>query len=246
MGHPLYWRDQERFAWPATVLASSPEAIALDESAFYPGGGGQPPDLGLLEWGGVYTRVAGVTAAGLVPVEGDPLPPPGAVVEARLDDVRRRSLMRTHSALHVVCGVVYRDYAALVTGSNMEPLSGRLDFNLPEVPPGFKEELERVVNEEIGRDRAIVARVVSRETALADPDVMRTAQYLIPAEVEEIRIVDVTGLDVQADSGTHVASTRQIGEVRIAKVESKGKGFRRVRVSLPTLSGSARAASGRA
>jgi misacylated tRNA(Ala) deacylase len=141
--------------------------------------------------------------------------------------------MRTHSGLHVVCGVVYRDYGALVTGSNMEPLLGRMDFNLAEVPPGFKEDLERVVNEEIARDRPILDRLVTREEAMADAAVMRTAQNLIPPEVQEIRVIDVDGLDKQADGGTHVASTRHIGEVRIVKVESKGKGFRRVRISLP-------------
>ena len=150
-----------------------------------------------------------------------------------------RKLARFDSTLELtgdqigICGVVYRDYGAVVTGSNMEPLTGRMDFNLTEVPPGFKEDLERVVNEEIARDRAILDRVVSREEAMADPDVMRTAQNLIPPEVQEIRVIDVDGLDKQADSGTHVASTRQIGEVRIAKIENKGKGFRRVRLSLP-------------
>jgi len=232
---PLYWRDQQAMRWPATVVASAPDGVTLDESAFYPGGGGQPADVGVLEWGGVFTRVEGVSAAGaLVPVEGDPAPPVGTAVVARLDDVRRRSLMRTHSALHVVCGVVFRDFAALVTGSNMEPLTGRMDFNLPEVPDGFKTDLERIVNEEIARDRAITARVVSRDVALADSDVMRTAKHLIPEQVEQVRIIDVEGLDAQADSGTHVASTRQIGEVSITKVESKGKGFRRVRVVLPS------------
>ncbi len=231
---PLYWRDQSLMEWTATVVESSPEAVVLDESAFYPGGGGQPPDAGQLEWSGVFTRIEGASASGLVPVEGDPVPPVGTVVQARLDDVRRRQLMRTHSGLHVVCGVVYRDYGAVVTGSNMEPLLGRMDFNLTEVPSGFKEDLERVVNEEIARDRAIFDRVVSREDAMADPDVMRTAQNLIPPEVQEIRVIDVDGLDKQADSGTHVASTRQIGEVRIAKIENKGRGFRRVRISLPT------------
>lgn len=231
--HPLYWRDQTVMEWTATVLASGPEAIVLDDSAFYPGGGGQPPDAGQLEWGGVFTRIAGASPAGLVPVEGDPLPPAGTRVTARLDDERRRQLMRTHSALHVVCGVIWRDLGSLVTGSSMEPLTGRLDLDLPSVPEGFKADLERVVNEEIARDRAIVTRVVDREEALTDPDVMRTAAALIPESVTEIRIVDVEGLDVQADSGTHVASTRQIGEVRIAKVENKGRGFRRVRVSLP-------------
>lgn len=230
---PLYWRDQELMAWPATVLASGPNGIVVDESAFYPGGGGQPPDWGQLEWGGVFTRIAGVSTAGLVPHEGDPLPPVGTVVTARLDDVRRRALMRTHSALHVVCGVVYRDFGALVTGSSMEPLTGRLDFDLAEVPPGLKDDLERLANEEVLRDRAIATRVVAREEAAADPDVLRTAQFLIPDGVSEIRIVDVTGLDKQADSGTHVASTRQIGEIRIAKIENKGRGFRRVRVILP-------------
>jgi misacylated tRNA(Ala) deacylase len=141
--------------------------------------------------------------------------------------------MRTHSALHVVCGVVFRDFGALVTGSNMEPLTGRMDFNLATVPEGFKADLERVVNEEVALDRAITAKIVSREEALADTDVMRTAQFLLPDEVEQVRIIDIAGLDAQADSGTHVASTRQIGEVRIAKVENKGKGFRRVRVALP-------------
>jgi len=110
---PLYWRDQSLMNWSATVLASSPEAIVLDESAFFPGGGGQPADVGQLEWAGVFTRIDGVSVAGLVPAEGDPLPPVGTIVQARLDDVRRRQLMRTHSGLHVVCGVVYRDYGAL-------------------------------------------------------------------------------------------------------------------------------------
>jgi misacylated tRNA(Ala) deacylase len=129
---------------------------------------------------------------------------------------------------------VFRDFGALVTGSNMEPLTGRMDFNLDTVPDGFKADLERVVNEEVALDRAITARIVSRAEALADTDVMRTAQFLLPDQVEQVRIIDIAGLDAQADSGTHVASTRQIGEVRIAKIENKGKGFRRVRVALPS------------
>ncbi|MBA3232908.1 MAG: alanyl-tRNA editing protein [Propionibacteriales bacterium] len=235
MNLPLYWRDQQQMSWAATVVESGSGSVVLDESAFYPGGGGQPADVGVLEWAGVFTRIDGVSGAGgLVPVEGDPVPPRGTPVVGRLDDVRRRSLMRTHSALHVVCGVVYRDFGALVTGSAMEPLAGRLDFNLPDVPDGFKTELERIVNEEVVRDRAIRSVIVRREDALAGSDVMRTARFLIPPEVEQVRIIDVVGLDAQADAGTHVASTRQIGEVSIAKVESKGKGFRRVRIVLTT------------
>ena len=226
MNHPLYWRDQEAMSWQATVLEATPEGIVLDESAFFPGGGGQPADAGVLEWSGVFTRVAGVSAGHrLVPVEGDPLPAAGSVVTGRL--------MRTHSALHVLCGVRDRDFAALATGSNMEPLSGRMDCNLDQVPEGFKADLEQSLNEEVALDRAITARIVSRAEALADEGVMRTAESLIPAEVEQIRIIDVAGLDAQADAGTHVASTRQIGEVRVAKVESKGRGFRRIRLRLP-------------
>lgn len=231
--YPLYWRDQGVMVWSADVLQAGPDGIVLDDSAFYPGGGGQPPDLGQLEWGGVYTRIVGNDGGRLVPAEGDPIPPAGTRVQARLDDERRQALMRTHSALHVVSGVIWRDFGSLVTGSSMDVLTGRLDFDLPTVPEGFKTDLERVVAEEIAQDRAIVTRVVPREEAMADPDVMRTAAALIAPTVTEIRIVDVTGLDTQADSGTHVASTRQIGEVRIAKVENKGRGFRRVRVVLP-------------
>jgi len=230
---PLYWRDQSVMHWTATVLSSDAEGIVLDESAFFPGGGGQPADVGQLEWDGVFTRIEGSSATGLVPVEGDPLPPAGTLVDARLDDVRRQALTRTHSGLHVVCGVVYRDYGSIVTGSNMEPLSGRMDFNLDQVPHGFKDDLERLVNEEIAQDRAILDRVVTRAEAMADADVMRTAQYLIPEDVDQIRIIDVDGLDKQADGGTHVRSTAQIGAVRVDKVENKGRGFRRVRISLP-------------
>lgn len=222
--------------WAAVVLAADPdEGIVLDRSAFYPGGGGQPPDHGVLIWGGVQTRIIDARRRDdlwLVPAEGDPLPPVGTVVQATVEDVRRTALMRTHSGLHLLSGVVFRDFGALVTGSHMDPLSGRLDFNLPEVPPGFKEAVEAACNHEVSVDRAIEAYELSREEAFAIPDVIRTATNLLPPSIEIVRIVDISGLDVQADGGTHVASTRQIGPMRVLKVESKGKGFRRIRVSL--------------
>lgn len=222
--------------WPAVVLAASPdEGIVLDRSAFYPGGGGQPPDHGVLLWGGVQTRIVDVRRRDdlwLVPAEGDPLPPVGTAVTGAVEDDRRTALMRTHSGLHLLSGVVFRDFGALVTGSNMDPLSGRLDFNLAEVPEGFKEAVEAACNVEVTADRAIRAYELPREEALAIPDVIRTASNLLPPTIEIVRIVDIAGLDVQADGGTHVASTRSIGAMRVAKVESKGKGFRRIRVSL--------------
>lgn len=222
--------------WQAVVLAADPdEGIVLNRSAFYPGGGGQPPDHGVLLWGGVQTRIVDARRRDdlwLIPLDGDPLPPVGTIVDAAVEDIRRTSLMRTHSGLHLLSGVVFRDFGALVTGSNMDPLRGRLDFNLDEVPTGFKEAVEESCNAEVAADRGIAAYELPRAEALAIPDVIRTASNLLPPTIEVVRIVDISGLDVQADGGTHVASTRQIGTMRILKVESKGKGFRRIRVSL--------------
>ena len=222
--------------WTATVVAVDPEqGIVLDRSAFYPGGGGQPPDHGVLLWEGVQTRIVGARYGDdvwLIPAEGDPLPSVGTSVQGAIDDPRRTALMRTHSGLHVLSGVVFRDFGALVTGSNMEPLEGRLDFNLEGIPEGFKESVEDAINAEVGADRAIRAYSLARDEAFAIPDIIRTATNLLPPEIEIVRIVDIDGLDVQADGGTHVASTRQVGRMRVVKVENKGKGFRRIRVAL--------------
>lgn len=225
--------------WESTVVWSDPAdpeaGIVLDRSAFYPGGGGQPPDHGVLLWGGVETHIVGTRKGDdlyLLPAPGDPVPPPGTAVHGAVADERRSKLMRTHSGLHVLCGVVFRDFGALVTGGNMEPGEARMDFNLPEVPPDFKSRLEELVNAEVEADRRIDVRVLSRDEALALPDIIRTQSNLIPADEQEIRIVDIVGLDQQADGGTHVASTRQIGRISVVKVESKGKANRRVRLRL--------------
>jgi misacylated tRNA(Ala) deacylase len=222
--------------WECTVVSSDPDAgIVLDRSAFYPGGGGQPPDHGVLLWEGVETRIVGTRKGDdlyLLAAEGDPLPPAGSTVTGAVADERRSLLMRTHSGLHVLCGVVFRDFGALVTGGNMEAGEARMDFNLPEVPADFKVRLEELVNAEVVANRRIDVRVLEREEALALPDIIRTQSNLIPADEQEIRIVDIVGLDVQADGGTHVAATKQIGKVTVVKVESKGKANRRVRVRL--------------
>src|SRR4029077_14524349 len=175
--HRLELDDQTLREWDATVLAAGAEGIVLDTSAFYPGGGGQPPDAGVLLWGGVQTRIAGARKGDdlyLIPAEGDPLPPVGTPVRGALDDARRTALMPTHSSLHVLCGVVFRDYGALVTGGNMEPLTARMDFNLPEVPPGFREAVEAACNTEVSADRRIDVRVLPRDEAFALPDIIRT------------------------------------------------------------------------
>ena len=234
--HRLDLDDASVREWDATVVSSDPESgIVLDRSAFYPGGGGQPPDHGVLLWGGVRTRIVGTRRGDeqyLLPAEHDPLPPAGTAVRGALDDERRTSLMRTHSGLHVLTGVVFRDYGALVTGGNMEPLSARMDFDLAEVPADFKDRIAESVNAEIARDRRISVSVLPREEAFAIPDIIRTATNLLPPDIEVVRIVDIDGLDTQADGGTHVASTAMIGRVEVTKLENKGRGFRRLRITI--------------
>lgn len=222
--------------WAATVLASDAETgIVLDRSAFYPGGGGQPPDHGVLLWGGVETRIVDTRRGDdlyLIPAEGDPIPPVGTAVRGAIEDARRSSLMRTHSGLHLLAGVVFRDFGALVTGGNMEPGVARMDFNLPDIPADFKDRIADACAVEVAADRAIRVDNLPREEALAIPDIIRTATDLLPPGLEVVRIVDIVGLDVQADGGTHVASTKQIGGIDVVKVENKGKANRRLRVRL--------------
>jgi len=222
--------------WECMVVGVDPDrGIVLDRSAFYPGGGGQPPDHGVLLWNGVQTRIVGTVKGDdlyLVAAEGDPVPAAGTAVAGAIEDARRTLLMRTHSGLHVLGGVVFRDFGALVTGGNMEPGEARMDFNLPDLPEGFKATVEERVNAEVTADRAVEVRVLPRTEALAIPDIIRTQTNLIPPDETEVRIVDITGLDTQADGGTHVASTRQIGRVQVTKVENKGRQNRRVRVKI--------------
>src|SRR3989440_5304056 len=189
--HRLELDDQTLREWDAKVLTAGAEGVVLDRSAFYPGGGGQPPDEGVLLWGGVRTRIAGTRAGDelyLIPVEGDPVPPVGTAVRGALDDERRTALMRTHSGLHVLTGVVFRDFGALVTGGNMEPLSARMDFDLAEVPPDFKERVAESVNAEIAADRPIEVRTLPRGEAVAIPRLLPTATNPPPAANRKVRV----------------------------------------------------------
>ena len=233
--HRLELDDQTLREWDAVVLHAGEDGIVLDRSAFYPGGGGQPPDEGVLLWGGVETRIAGVRKGDdlyLIAADGEPVPPAGTAVRGAVADERRSALMRTHSGLHVLCGVVFRDYGALVTGGNMEPLTARMDFDLPELPEGFRDAVEAACNAEIATDRRIDVRVLPRAQAFELPDIIRTATNLVPPDVQDVRIIDIVGLDQQADGGTHVASTKQIGRIEVAKIENKGRGFRRLRIRI--------------
>jgi misacylated tRNA(Ala) deacylase len=210
-------------------------AVLLDRTVFYPGGGGQPADSGSLRGvsGGSW-RVTGARKRGddiWHALEGE-LPAVDTRVTAELDWERRHALMRTHSALHVLCGVIWRDYGASVTGGNMEPLSGRMDFEFETMAGELVAEIERRVNDEVAADREIRVAVLPREEAFAIPDLIRTKINLLPEGIAEVRTIEIVGLDLQADGGTHVARTSEIGRVRVTGYESKGRSNKRIRIAV--------------
>ena len=208
--------------------------IRLDRTAFYPGGGGQPYDLGSFETPAGGLSVTSVRREGGViwhVVDGD-LPDPGAEVLGRLDWTRRHQLMRTHTALHILCGVIWADYGIPVTGGNMEPLKGRLDFPFPAMSADLGARVEKRINEEIEKSHEILVDFVPRSLADADPALIRTSANLIPLAIDPLRIIDIVGLDKQADGGTHVLSTAEVGAVRVVGTESKGKDNKRIRLEV--------------
>jgi misacylated tRNA(Ala) deacylase len=221
----------------ATVLEvdHAGSRVRLDRTAFYPGGGGQPCDLGSLVTADGSLPVTGVRRDGGVvwhTVEASELPTVGSTVQGALDWSRRHALMRTHTALHVLCGVIWADYRIPVTGGNMEPLQGRLDFPFEAMSTDLGAAVERRVNEEILRAHEILVDFVPRSLADSDPALIRTAADLIPREIDPLRVIDIVGLDRQADGGTHLLSTAEVGGVRVTKTESKGKGNKRIRIEV--------------
>jgi misacylated tRNA(Ala) deacylase len=224
----LYLRDAYVREFDATVTAVDEHRVALAATAFYPTGGGQPHDTGTLDG----TPVVDVRK------EGDAVwhtldgavPAVGALVHGVVYWERRHQLMRTHAAMHVLCGVIWNEWGKAVTGGNMEPLEARMDFEFDPLPEGFAARVEDLVNAEIAADRAIEVSFLPRGTALADADLIRTKVNLVPESVAEIRVVDIVGLDKQADGGTHVRSTGEIGRFEVVKTESKGKGNKRLRI----------------
>jgi misacylated tRNA(Ala) deacylase len=230
----LYLRDAYLREFDATVASLDEEAgrVALDRTAFYPTGGGQPYDTGTLcglqvvevkkEGEQVWHTLAG---DGQLPAVGDQ-------VHGDIDWERRHQLMRTHTALHILCGVIWNEWGTAVTGGNMEPLSARMDFEFDPLPQGFGETVEKLVNAEIAAARPIAVSFIPRAEAVLDEDLIRTKVNLIPESVSEIRVVDIVGLDKQADGGTHVRTTDEVGQVAVLKTESKGKGNKRIRIQV--------------
>lgn len=236
MTDKIYSTDQYAREVDARVVDVDPDdrRVLLDRTVFYPGGGGQPPDTGELVIGDDRIEVVRVTedTRGVWHWLDDALPATGTDVVGEIDWERRYQLMRTHTAMHALCGVVWERFASPVTGGNMEPGVGRLDFELPDWDPEDRDPLEEELNRQIGAGRPVEIAFLPREEADQDPSLIRTKVSLLPAELREVRVVDIVGLDRQADGGTHVASTNEVGSVRIAKVESKGKGFRRIRLAI--------------
>ena len=213
--------------------------VVLDRTNFYPGGGGQPSDRGLIlrtsdgrGWTVRGARKAeGEIVHELQPDDGDP-PAVGDTVEVDLDWARRFALMRTHTALHALCGVVWRDHGAQVTGGNMEPGSGRMDFEFESMSGDLVDSIEAAVNVELAADRDVRVNVLPRDEAFAIPDLIRTKINLLPEGIDEIRTIEIVGLDLQADGGIHVANTREVGRIRVTGYELKGRINKRIRIEL--------------
>ena len=231
----LAGNDSYRDRAEGAVLEVGDGFVVLDRTVFYARGGGQPGDTGVIRWDGGEVRVVDTVRRDgrlVHVVESPELPDPGTPVEGVIDWERRYNIMRTHTALHALSGVVWRDFGAKVTGGNMEEGVARMDFELDSISAEFGKEVERRLNEELVKGYPTEIVYLARERALQDPDLIRTKVNLIPEWVEEIRVVDIVGLDRQADGGTHVKSTLEVGRVEVVKTESKGKANKRMKIQL--------------
>jgi len=238
MTKPLYHADSYQKEFDAVVTAVDEEnhGIALDQTAFFPGGGGQPADFGTLTLDGQtcpVKRAKKIKGETFHLLEKDtPLPEIGVPVQGKIDWEHRYQLMRTHTAMHILCGVIFRDYGASVTGGNMEPLKSRMDFEFASMQKELVEEIETAINAEVANARPVSWRSLPREEAFQIPDLIRTKISLLPKFIQEIRVVEIEGLDLQADGGTHVKNTSEVGHIRVVDYKSKGKDNKRIYVEI--------------
>jgi misacylated tRNA(Ala) deacylase len=234
----LYQTDAYLKEFSAAIVSVDVEtrAVVLDQSAFYPGGGGQPCDFGTLEVAGVTYPVGKVKKQGddvLHFLGGtDPLPDPNSTATATLDWARRHQLMRTHTALHILCGTVFRDYGAKVTGGDMDPLKGRMDFEFENMRGDLVKAIEAATNLEVGQGREIRVKILPRDEAFQIPDLIRTKINLLPEGIMQVRTVEIVGLDLQADGGTHVANTSEVGKIKVVDYKSKGAINKRIYIEI--------------
>ncbi|NOX61494.1 MAG: alanyl-tRNA editing protein [Chloroflexi bacterium] len=229
----LYQTDSYLREFDAVVTAVDEEQgrVALDRTAFYPGGGGQPHDTGRLD-GWRVRKVKRESGKVWHWLEGEGLPSVGQTVHAALDWERRYALMRTHTALHILCGVVWRDYGAQVTGGNMEPGKGRMDFEFANLRKDLVSEIEAKCNAEVAAAREVRVKILPREEAFQIPDLIRTKINLLPPAIQQVRTVEIVGLDLQADGGTHVANTSEVGRIRVTNYKSKGAINKRIYIQV--------------
>lgn len=231
----LYLQDAYQREFEAVVTDHvDGMGVILDRTAFYPGGGGQPCDYGSFAVGETTWPVTKVKRLSGQPVHyiSGGLPPVGTAVYGRLDWERRYRLMRTHTAMHILCGVIWRDYNASVTGGNMEPLKGRMDFEFETMRQELVAAIEAAVNAEVAAARPVQVAILPREEAFQIPDLIRTKINLLPDGIMEVRTVELVGLDLQADGGTHVHNTSEVGRIRVTDYKSKGRINKRIYVEL--------------
>jgi misacylated tRNA(Ala) deacylase len=234
----LYQTNSYLQSFEAVITAVDAEnhALILDQTAFYPGGGGQPADTGELVANGVAYRIFKVKKAGaevLHFIEGiEALPEAATLIQGKIDWEHRYQLMRTHTALHILCGVVFRDYGALVTGGDMDPLKGRMDFEFETMQKELVRDIEATINLETANAHPVKVAILPREQAFQIPDLIRTKINLLPEGIPEVRTVEIVGLDLQADGGTHVANTAEVGNIRVVDYKSKGRINKRIYIEL--------------
>ena len=234
----LYHSDSYLKKFSANVVEVKQEisAVILDQTAFYPGGGGQVFDVGKIEFNVTSSTIARAknNANGVLHIikEDDSIPDVGCEVNGILDWERRYKVMRTHTAMHILCGTIFRDYSALVTGGDMEPLKGRMDFEFEHLTKDLVGVIEKAVNKEVALNHTVRTAIRSREDAFKIPDLIRTKINLLPEHIQEIRTVEIIGLDLQADGGTHVHQTSEVGTIHITDYKSKGKINKRLYLEL--------------
>jgi len=234
----LYQTDSYMKSFTAVVVGVDEinHAVILDKTAFYPGGGGQPCDTGILQTKTASFNVTKARKAGedvLHFLEGAaPMPGVGETVSGTIDWERRYQLMRTHTAMHILCGVIFRDYGASVTGGDMDPLQGRMDFEFETMQKELVAEIEAAVNQAASQNLPVRTAILPRAEAFQIPDLIRTKINLLPEGIQQVRVVEIVGLDLQADGGTHVHNTSEVGRIRVVDYKSKGKINKRIYIAL--------------
>jgi misacylated tRNA(Ala) deacylase len=238
MTEALYQLDSYLKEFSAKVVQADAanHALILDRTAFFPGGGGQVPDSGIILWQDQTFRVvrAKHSPEGILHLieDASALPPVGAEITGILDWERRYQVMRTHTAMHILCGTIFRDYGAHVTGGDMDPLKGRMDFEFESMTKELVDIIEKAVNQEVQAAHDVRVQILPRDEAFKIPDLIRTKINLLPEHISEVRTVEIVGLDLQADGGTHVKNTSEVGKIRVMDYKSKGKINKRIYIEL--------------